>query len=130
MRGMWIGDVVADVILGLLGGLVSPRGERLPGRRVAGHAMEPLISNGQRVVPRSLQRGEPKSGQVVVARVGDREVVQRVSEGTSEGFVLAGDNRACREDVGRIRREQIVGVIHPPHALHQLFRRRPRADEL
>lgn len=123
--GVWVWEVAVDWVLVLL---APPRRRR--SRKVTGHAMEPLIPKGKRVALRSLMRNEPRVGQVVVARVGDREVVQRIKADTTYGFELAGDNRGAGEDAGLVVRDQIVGVVDAPSPLLRLFRRRPRAQEM
>jgi hypothetical protein len=123
--------VIELVLWWLLDLLAGGPSRRLQSRIVVGHAMEPVIAHGQRVVPRTLLRSEPEVGQIVVARLGEREIVQRVSADTTEGFVLAGDNRAAREDAGPVQRAQIIGVVElAPDLLRLLFRRRPRAPEM
>jgi hypothetical protein len=125
---VWVIELIVWWVLDLLEGGPS---RRLPSRKVVGHAMEPTLVHGQRIVPRTLLRSEPKVGQIVVAKVGEREIVQRVSADTTEGFVLAGDYRAAREDAGPVPRAQIIGVVEvAPDLLRLLFRRRPRAAEM
>jgi len=88
--------------------------------RVAGDSMLPALRRGDLLAVRALRPGEPRLGQLVVARQSGREVVKRVvrvpgeGEPPSEGFWLEGDNAARSSDsrtAGPVLREELSGVV-------------------
>ncbi|HEX9711331.1 MAG TPA: S24/S26 family peptidase [Actinomycetota bacterium] len=86
--------------------------------RVAGESMMPTLRPGELLAVRPPGPGEPVAGQIVVARMGGREVVKRV--GVAPGRLpdgslwLTGDNRTRSTDSwasGPVVRAAIVGVV-------------------
>ena len=82
-------------------------------RRVVGDSMKPTLHNGQIVVAHHVRSFKP--GQVVVAHVGIREVIKRISSVENNGRVyLEGDNKAQSTDsrqYGSVVDTKIAGVV-------------------
>lgn len=102
---------------------------RLEAIRVEGESMIPTLRAGDRLAIRPLRPGEPRPGQIVVARTPDREVIKRVTRAAApDGAVwLEGDNAARSTDsrtTGSVRRADVVGVVvgrYAPLARARLF---------
>lgn len=73
--------------------------------------MEPTFREGDLLAVRQPEPDEPKVDQIVTASVRGREMIKRVTAITSDGLVLAGDNRAHSTDPGPVAREQITGIV-------------------
>jgi len=97
------------------GGVVVVRFARLfvscTPARVAGASMEPTLRDGDRIAVRPPFGHEPHVGQIVVADLGDREVIKRVAAVDADGIRLAGDNRSASTDPGQVPREAIRAVM-------------------
>lgn len=97
------------------GGVVVMRFARLflscTPARVAGVSMEPTLHDGDRIAVRPPFDHEPHVGQIVVADLGEREVIKRVAAVDADGIHLAGDNRAASTDPGRVPRQAIRAVM-------------------
>jgi nickel-type superoxide dismutase maturation protease len=88
--------------------------------RVEGPSMLPTLKPGDILVVRPLRPDEPHTGQLVVVRRGDIEIVKRVSA-TVDGYALAadeiwltGDNPEASTDSrteGPAARQDVVGVV-------------------
>lgn len=81
-------------------------------RRIVGESMVPALQPGQIVVGVSFLR--PKIGDVVVAKVNDKEVIKRVVGMDGDNFELQGDNVAASSDsrnYGPVKGEKIYGRI-------------------
>lgn len=104
-----------------LGALVLVRARRdwFP-VRVEGPSMIPTLQPGDLVAVRPLRPDEPRTGQLVVVRRGDVEIVKRVSasvEGDALGadeIWLTGDNPDASTDsrtMGPAARRDVVGIV-------------------
>lgn len=83
-------------------------------RRVVGHSMEPTLEQGKVVFATPLF--DFKRGDVVVARIGQREIVKRISEINEGKFTLAGDNPDHSRDsrsFGTVEESQLLGRVIP-----------------
>ena len=88
--------------------------------RVDGPSMRPTLEPGDLLAVRPLRPDEPRTGQLVVVRRGDIEIVKRVSA-TVEGHALGadeiwltGDNPDASTDsrtTGPAARRDVVGVV-------------------
>ena len=88
--------------------------------RVEGPSMLPTLKPGDVLAVRPPRHGEPHTGQLVVLRRGDIEIVKRVTE-TVEGHALGaeeiwltGDNLDASTDsrtTGPAARQDVVGVV-------------------
>ena len=82
--------------------------------------MLPTLKPGDVLAVRPLRPDEPHTGQLVVVRRGDIEIVKRVTE-TMDGYALGsdeiwltGDNPAASTDsraTGPAARQDVVGVV-------------------
>ena len=88
--------------------------------RVEGTSMLPTLQPGDLVAVRPLRSEEPRTGQLVVVRRGDIEIVKRVSatvEGDALGadeIWLTGDNPDASTDsrtTGPAARNDVVGIV-------------------
>lgn len=86
--------------------------------RVAGASMAPALRPGDLLAVRPVRRSEPRPGQIVVARRGDREIVKRVTPGPGElapdAVWLVGDDPGASTDSrtdGPFHRSDVVGVV-------------------
>jgi SOS-response transcriptional repressor LexA len=73
--------------------------------------MSPTFEDGDRLAVRPPFAYEPTQGQIVVADLGDREVVKRVTARDKDSVFLEGDNRAASTDPGFVNRSQIKAVV-------------------
>ena len=88
--------------------------------RVEGPSMLPTLHPGDLLAVRPLRSGEPHTGQLVVVRHGDIEIVKRVSA-TVDGYALGadeiwltGDNPETSTDsrtTGPAARNDVVGIV-------------------
>src|SRR5947207_431123 len=88
--------------------------------RVEGPSMLPTLQPGDLLAVRPLRSGEPRTGQLVVVRHGDAEIVKRVSA-TIDGYAvgadeiwLTGDNPDASTDsrtTGPAARGDVVGIV-------------------
>ena len=81
-------------------------------RRVVGDSMKPTLRNGQIVVAHHVRDFKP--GQVVVAHVGTKEVVKRISRIERGQIFLEGDNKNHSTDsreYGSVVDTKIEGTI-------------------
>ncbi len=81
-------------------------------RRVVGHSMEPTLREGRIVLASPLL--PIGKGDIVVAKVEDREIIKRVSEVTNEGYFLRGDNKTHNRDshrFGVVKRANVLGRV-------------------
>ncbi|MFZ1812614.1 MAG: S24/S26 family peptidase [Candidatus Saccharimonadales bacterium] len=81
-------------------------------RRVSGSSMSPALSPGSVVVASSAARY--KVADIVVARVGEREVIKRVVKIAGDHVWLAGDNASMSTDsrhYGPVDKRAILGVM-------------------
>ena len=88
--------------------------------RVDGPSMLPTLRPGDLLAVRPLRPDEPRTGQLVVVRRGDIEIVKRVSA-TVDGHALAadeiwlmGDNPDASTDsrtTGPAARRDVVGIV-------------------
>lgn len=106
--------------LAALGGVVAllARARAWSAVRVAGGSMAPTLLEGELLAARPPFPHEPRPGQIVVARVGDREVVKRVGVPdvplAAGEFWLVGDDPSASTDsrtTGPVVRDAIVGVV-------------------
>lgn len=65
-------------------------------RRIVGQSMQPALPPGAIVL--GLRWLRPRPGNIVVARVGDREIIKRVVEMGERGVYVLGDNAAHSTD--------------------------------
>lgn len=80
-------------------------------RRIVGDSMRPGLRPGNIIIARRKQH--IRIGDVVVARMGGREVIKRVCELGPKGFVLLGDNHPASTDsrtLGPVAQSDILGV--------------------
>lgn len=80
-------------------------------RKVVGKSMWPTIEPGSIVFASSLKRYQ--IGSVVIAHVGNRDVIKRVEAISVNGIWLAGDNRPISRDsrhFGPISASQVLGT--------------------
>ena len=91
---------------------------RLDAVRVDGESMAPTLHAGELLAVRPLRAGDPREGQIVVARSGAREVVKRVvtpRHPIDPTMVwLEGDNPDRSTDsrtTGPVRRDAVVGIV-------------------
>lgn len=81
-------------------------------RRVVGDSMSPTLLAGNIVV--GLTKGRYRSGRIVIAKVGDREVIKRIDAIKNKKYFLKGDNAAASTDsrhYGAVSESAILGVI-------------------
>lgn len=78
-------------------------------RRVVGHSMEPTLREGDLVLASSLL--PIASGNLVVARVGDFDVVKRLIQEPDGQIVLVGDNRSEHHDITASDNVTIMGRV-------------------
>lgn len=81
-------------------------------RRVQGDSMKPTLKNGQIVV--SLQSRSFRAGQVVVAHVGQREVIKRITKIENGRVFLEGDNTKQSTDsrnYGSVLDTNVSGIV-------------------
>lgn len=79
--------------------------------RVSGHSMAPTFEDGDLLAVRPLFPHEPHVGQVVVAGLGEHEVVKRVTARDGTSLILEGDNRTGSTDPGPVERDVIRAVV-------------------
>jgi nickel-type superoxide dismutase maturation protease len=89
--------------------------------RVEGPSMLPTLRPGDLLAVRPVRPHEPRTGQLVVVRHGDIEIVKRVSA-TVDGYALgadeiwlSGDNPDASTDsrtAGPAARGDVVGIVH------------------
>jgi nickel-type superoxide dismutase maturation protease len=80
-------------------------------RRVVGESMLPTLKPGKLVI---AVRKKPKVGDIVIAKVGDREVIKRVVSITEQGFELRGDNALHSTDsrkYGLVDSNSIIAAV-------------------
>lgn len=80
-------------------------------RRVAGRSMLPSLSPGGIII---AFRTQPRTGDIVIAHQGGREVVKRVKSITDKGVYLVGDNLSESTDsreLGTVPKSAILGVM-------------------
>lgn len=80
-------------------------------RRISGNSMDPRLLSGSLVLAFNKK---PKIGDVVIARVDDRDVVKRVDQIDERRVFLLGDNAAASTDsrsYGFISVSAIVAVV-------------------
>ena len=108
---------LAVLALGALA-LVRARRDWFP-VRVEGPSMIPTLQPGDLLAVRPVRSDEPRTGQLVVVRRGDIEIVKRVSA-TVDGDVgadeiwLTGDNPDASTDsrtTGPAARRDVVGIV-------------------
>jgi len=88
-------------------------------RRITGRSMLPGLPPGALIFVRATS---PQVGDIVIARLGGREVVKRLTK-IEGGYYLVGDNRAESTDsreLGAIQKDAILGVM----AFHLSFAHR------
>lgn len=106
--------------------------------RVTGISMIPTLRPGDLLAVRFPSRGEPRTGQIVVAARDDLEMVKRVAAmpgDTVEGRILGSDEYWLRGDnpqrstdsrvTGPVRRADIMGIVRScywPPGRARLFR--------
>jgi signal peptidase I len=82
--------------------------------------MQPTLQPGDFLVVRDLRAREPHTGQVVVIRSGQLEIVKRIvampgeRSGGLDDYWVEGDNAATSTDSrssGPVSRDAIVGVV-------------------
>ncbi len=81
-------------------------------RRVVGNSMEPTLKQGRVIVATSLFGY--KRGDVVVARVEERDIIKRITEINEGKFTLVGDNPVHSRDsrkFGEIGDKGILGRV-------------------
>jgi nickel-type superoxide dismutase maturation protease len=81
-------------------------------RRVVGNSMKPTLHDGQIVLAHYARNFKP--GQVVVAHVGSREVIKRISRIENGRIFLEGDNKdqsTDSRDYGSVMDTSIAGTI-------------------
>ena len=91
--------------------LLTLKSNMLYFRRVKGYSMTPRYYPGAVLVARTMQ---PKVGDVVIARVNEREVVKRVEKLDREKVFLVGDNRLESTDsreYGPVPVQAVLGVV-------------------
>jgi len=86
--------------------------------RVEGESMLPTLQPGDLLAVRPLRAAEPHSGQIVVVRSAEREVVKRVVDPKAplglDEYWIEGDNAAASTDsrtAGSVKRDEIAGVV-------------------
>lgn len=81
-------------------------------RRVVGDSMLPTLKPGDMVIG---QRGKtPQVDDIVIAFVGDKEVIKRIACVDNDGFELRGDNVSVSTDsrsYGSVERTHIKAVV-------------------
>ena len=80
-------------------------------RRVVGSSMWPALAPDDIVIASGLIK--PKVGEVVVARIGGRDIIKRVAAVSARGYWLLGDNRSQSTDsriYGFVPRRNILGT--------------------
>jgi len=81
-------------------------------RRVSGASMKPSLTDDQTVL--CVSGRSCHEGDVVVARVGGREIIKRLTALRDDKVWLLGDNAACSTDsrgLGWINKSDILGVM-------------------
>lgn len=81
-------------------------------RQVVGDSMLPTLRSGAVVVGAAFLR--PRIGDIVVASVGSREVIKRVTGVDDDKIVLQGDNPHASTDsrhYGSVEYEAVIGRI-------------------
>ncbi len=81
-------------------------------RQVRGASMMPTIEPGRLLVV--TRNSKIKKGNIVIAKVGEREIVKRVSDVKSSKVYILGDNpigSTDSRDFGWLSEDQIIGKI-------------------
>ena len=81
-------------------------------RRVVGHSMEPTLHEGQLVMASGLL--PVRSGDVVVAKIGDLELIKRLAVLPDNQRILAGDNKTDNHDLAWNDETHIIGKVFWP----------------
>ncbi len=81
--------------------------------KVSGHSMEPNLKEGQEILVSSLPYffREPKVGEVIAFKNGDKFIVKRIRKVLGERLQVKGDNKGDSKDFGWIEREKIIGKV-------------------
>jgi phage repressor protein C with HTH and peptisase S24 domain len=74
--------------------------------------MEPTLHDGDIVVASSML--DARAGHVVVARVGEKDVVKRLASGSGGQMMLRGDNTHTAHDLPLTRKTRIIGRVFWP----------------
>lgn len=80
-------------------------------RRVIGESMVPTLYERDIVL---AVKKRPKQGNIVIAKVGDREVIKRVQSVSPTSLFLIGDNAAASTDsrsYGKVPIDSLLGVV-------------------
>lgn len=81
-------------------------------RRVVGKSMLPSLRQGSIVFAWRFKK--PKVGDIVIAKLGDVEVIKRVFSYNKSGYYLLGDNLSCSTDSrkhGRVPSSKVIAVV-------------------
>ncbi len=81
-------------------------------RRITGYSMSPTLNNG--VVAIFINKKHLNVGDIVIAKVGQREVVKRISEIKKDKVFLIGDNlehSTDSRDYGRLDTNCLMGKL-------------------
>lgn len=84
--------------------------------KIVGHSMEPTFQEGEVVWIYNwfYLFNKPKTGDIVVVRVADKDLLKRISKVDVAGVTVSGDNQADSLDsrrLGEIKFSQLVGKV-------------------
>lgn len=81
--------------------------------RVSGHSMMPSFKPNDKVLASSIPYlfNSPKKGDIIVFKYKGKFLMKKISKVDGEGFMVEGENKSDSLNIGKIRREEILGKL-------------------